>query len=133
MVLGDFNVNCDKQSSTQATKLYTNHIRSVGCTQLINQPTKITQTSSTVIDHIHFNSTPVSHVTPTIVSKDISDHLPIFDEFICKQCEKSAKRPYARKLSQENIDLFLANLNTLIYDLNRNKNYNLEKLMKLIA
>ena len=58
----------------------------------------------------------VSQVISTIVSEDISDHSPIFAEFICKQSEKSAKRPYARKLSQENIDLFLANLNTLIYD-----------------
>ena len=69
MVLGDFNVNCDEPSSTQAIKQYTNHIRSVSCTQLINQPIRITQTSSTVIDHIYVNSSPVSHVTPTIVTK----------------------------------------------------------------
>ena len=109
-----------------------NHISSVGCTQLINQPIRITQTSSTVIDHIYVNSMSVSHVILTIVSEDISDHVPIFAEFICKQSKKSAKRPHARILSQENIDLFLANLNTLIYDLDRNKDYNLEKLIKIM-
>ena len=132
MVLGDFNVNYDQPSSTQAIKQHINRISSVGCTQLINQPTRITQTSSTVIDHIYVNSMSVSHVIPTIVSEDISDHLPIFAEFICKQSKKSAKHPHARNLSQENIDLFLANLNTLIYDLDRNKDCNLEKLIKIL-
>ena len=95
--LGDFNVNYDELSSIQAIKQYKNHISSVGCTQLINQPTRITQTSSTVIDHIYVNSASVSHVIPTIVSEDISDYLPIFAEFICKQSKKSAKRAHSRK------------------------------------
>ena len=72
----------------------------------------------------------VSYVIPTIVSKDISDHSPTFAEFISKQFKKFAKRPYARKLLRENIDLFLAYLNTLIYNLERNKNHTLEKLIK---
>ena len=45
---------------------YKSYQYSVSCTQLINQPTRITQTSSTVIDHIYVNSMSVSHVIPTI-------------------------------------------------------------------
>ena len=132
VVLGDFNVNYDERSSTPAIKQYINHISSVGCTKLINQPTRITQTSSTIINHIYVNSMSVSHVIPTIMSEDISHHFPIFAEFICKQSKKSAKHPYAKKLSQENSDLFLANLNRLIYYLEINKDCNLEKLIKIM-
>ena len=96
MVLGDFNVNYDEPSSTRAIKLYINHISIVGCAQLINQPNRLTEISRTVTDHIYFNSMSISHVMPTIVSKDDSDHLPIFAESIYKQSKKSAKRLYAR-------------------------------------
>jgi len=31
---------------------YVNHISSIGCTQLINKPTKVSQVSSSIIDHM---------------------------------------------------------------------------------
>ena len=59
-----------------------------------------------VIDHIYVNSMSISHVIPTIVSKDISDHFPIFAEFISKLSKKSAKRPYMQENYRKKILIY---------------------------
>ena len=47
---------------------YANHISSIGCAQLINKPTRIGKTSSTIIDHIYANGTFDNQVSPFIPS-----------------------------------------------------------------
>ena len=49
--MGDFNYDNSKMSQNNID--YTNHIRSKGCAQLINKPTRIGKTSSTIIEHIY--------------------------------------------------------------------------------
>ena len=77
VVLGDYNINYDKVMLSRATADYINHIASLGCIQLIDMPTRFSQTSNTVIDHIYVNSSILNHVIPFIIYEDISDHLPI--------------------------------------------------------
>jgi len=49
---------------------------SLGCVKQIKYPTRITQLSATLIDHIYTNN--VTHEsTSHILTEDISDHLPI--------------------------------------------------------
>jgi len=51
--------------------------KSYNCLQLITKPTRITPSSSTLIDHI-YTTLPLHKVTPGILINDISDNLPIF-------------------------------------------------------
>ena len=50
-ILGDFNICLLNNSNL--TKKYNNLLKSFNFTQLIDSPTRVTQSSSTLIDHIH--------------------------------------------------------------------------------
>ena len=46
---------------------------------LLDKPTRVTETSSTLIDHIYCNDIPVyCDIVPGVYSYEISDHFPIF-------------------------------------------------------
>ena len=49
---------------------------SSGCLPLIKHPTRITATSSTLIDHIYTNAT-TQNITSYIITSDLSDHMPV--------------------------------------------------------
>ena len=85
---------------SQATADYINQIASLGCIQLIDKQTRISQTSNTAIDHIYVNSSLLNNVLIFIFFEDISDHLPICVEIRCKPNKTTAKRPHTRKLTQ---------------------------------
>ena len=73
--------------------LYSNNIF-----PLITKPTRLTDHTSTLIDHIYTN-TPIDLTTPGIATVDISDHLPIFciiENRIKKQTTKRYYRNYSK-------------------------------------
>jgi len=60
-----------------AAEVYLNELLSCGSVPLISIPTKITSTTSTILDHIISND--FTHVlTPGVIENDISDHCAIF-------------------------------------------------------
>ena len=67
-----FYANCSKYT---AITNYANLISDVGCTLIINLPTRIGQKSSTIIDHIYTNTTFINQITPIVFLEDIFDHL----------------------------------------------------------
>ena len=73
VIFGDFNVDCNKSSSVPSIADYINHIKRLGCTQIINKPTRITYHSQTIIDHIYINSTMIKEIGSAVVNCDISD------------------------------------------------------------
>ena len=95
---------------SEATADYIIHIASLDCIQVIDKPTRISQTSNTVIDHIYVNSSLLNYVLPFIFDEDISDHQPICVEIRCKPNTTTGRQPHTRKITQENIDLFLKDL-----------------------
>jgi len=56
---------------------YVNAYKSYNCSELITKPTRITPSSSTLIDHI-YTTLPLDKVTFGILINDFSDHHPIF-------------------------------------------------------
>ena len=52
LVFDDFNIDCMDSNSTASVSKYVNHINNLGCAQLIDKPTRICNTTSTIIDHI---------------------------------------------------------------------------------
>lgn len=74
-ILGDLNIDllATKSASSQKLKLFekTNKLH-----QIISSPTRITQKSSTLIDHIYTNSNLITH--SGVLACNVSDHMPCF-------------------------------------------------------
>ena len=71
------NINTDKNNQTNTSKHYQDILLSLGLVNLISKPTRITESSETIIDHILTNM-PLQKVKCGVVAHDISDHLPTF-------------------------------------------------------
>ena len=65
-----------KSESNILIKNYTDMIYSQGCVPVITQPTRITDTSSTLIDHIYTNNF-IKEMKSYILLYYLTDHLPI--------------------------------------------------------
>ena len=108
-ILGDFNVDVHKCDSSPPIKNCFNHIN-IACTQLINKPTKITESTETIIDHIYTIVTMLSQIIPSITTYDISDHQPELAQINLSLKEKHVTRPLVRSIKKEKINSFLADL-----------------------
>ena len=75
-IIGDVNVNFLKYNEHANTEDYLNMLYSNNFLPLITKPTRLTDHSSTLIDHIYTNA-PIENTTSGIALADISDNLPI--------------------------------------------------------
>ena len=74
---GDFNIDILKHKVNQGTKSFVDTMYSISLYLLIDRPTRISNHSFTLIDHVFTNLT--NHkVTSGILVSGITDHLPIF-------------------------------------------------------
>ena len=73
---GDFNADLLKSNSDINIKDFMNLTYSLGCIPLITHPTRITTTSSTLLDHVYTNNVVGEHKSFILV-EDVSDHLPV--------------------------------------------------------
>ena len=76
--LGDFNVNLMNISSNNAVRRYANLLISCNNRCLIDVPTRIGPSSSTLIDHLYTNDVTKSVVSGVLTNFDLSDHYAIF-------------------------------------------------------
>ena len=77
LLMGDFNINLIKHDSHIPTSEYLDILLSHGQKPLISLPTRITNTSSSLIDHISTN-TIENDLDSGIIYSTISDHLATF-------------------------------------------------------
>ena len=75
-IVGDFNINLLNSNNNTVIKSYSNMIYSQGCLPIITQPTRITENSSTLIDHVYTNNT-TKEMKSFILLHDLTDHMPI--------------------------------------------------------
>ena len=73
---GVFNADLLKSNSDTNIKDFMNLTYSLGCITLITHPTRITTTSSTLLDHVYTNNALGEHKSFILV-EDVSDHLPV--------------------------------------------------------
>ena len=73
---GDFNADLLKSNSDINIKDFMNLTYILGCIPLITHPTRITTTSSTILDHVYTNNVVGEHKSFILV-EDVSDHLPV--------------------------------------------------------
>ena len=77
VICGDFNIDQIKLEKNSTINEYFNAVHAEGCTNLINKPTRITENSATLLDHLYSNLT--NYITHRgILTFDVSDHLPTF-------------------------------------------------------
>ena len=60
---------------------YANNINLLGCIQILDKPTRMTNSARSVIDHIYANQNLLINIYPSIITYDISDHLPLLVEY----------------------------------------------------
>jgi hypothetical protein len=77
IILGDMNIDFLKYSEHTNTEEYLDMLYLNNYIPLITKPTRITDHSSTLIDHIYSN-TAIQNTVSGIALIDISDHLPVF-------------------------------------------------------
>ena len=107
MITGDMNINTDKNNQTNTSKHYQDILLSLGLVNLISKPTRITESSETIIDHILTNM-PLQKVKCGVVTHDISDHLPTFA--ICNSTfikAPSQPKPFYRPICDRKKGKFL--------------------------
>ena len=75
ILMGDFNINIHADNNDHDAFLTT--LSCIGLHQIIETDTRITSTSSSLIDHVYTNKIENIVCSGTILT-DISDHLPIF-------------------------------------------------------
>ena len=76
LIAGDFNMDLIKHDTHKPTEEFLDNFLSFSFCPVINHPTRITDSSSTLLDNIFTNSTP-DKFNSAIICNDISDHLPV--------------------------------------------------------
>jgi exonuclease III len=76
--MGDYNINLLNTTDHTATNDFVNIALSNSFIPLITRPTRITQTSSTLIDNIFTNNFQDNICLKGILVNDITDHFPVF-------------------------------------------------------
>ena len=78
--------------------------------QVITQPTRITDTTATLIDHIWHNDTSAGCTTlnnsPGIIYSDISDHLPVFLRITSNTMRNVKRKITYRQFNTENFNTY---------------------------
>ena len=93
VLLGDFNVNLLDITNTVTTNLSSSML-GFGFTQLIQQPTRVSKSSTAIIDHVYVSPTPITSDTATTLLPPLgsSDHNCILVALPLKVKLKPTKR-----------------------------------------
>ena len=105
-VCGDFNIDLLKYDTHSNTKTFLDTMYSFGLYPLIDKPTRVTESSTTLIDNI-FNNELRYNLTCGILFNDITDHLPIFAlcEYNISRCNVNEFQ-YIRKINEDTLASF---------------------------
>ena len=109
---GDFNINQLQIQTNQHFNQFYDSLTSTGFITKITLPTRISETSATLIDNVFTNNIDRAHVSG-ILSRKFSDHQMIFSLQKCNKCQKlkhNEKYIEVELTSQNNLDKFAAEI-----------------------
>jgi len=86
-LMGDFNINLLNCSSHGLTSDFVDTMFAHTYFPLVNRPTRVCRTTSTLIDNIFTNNICMNYSKCGILTTDISDHFPVFHVTRCKKVE----------------------------------------------
>jgi len=118
-IAGDFNIDLLKAESHAPTADFINCIFSHSFYPVINKPTRVTETSATLIDNIFTNFGNAYKHVPSILCSDISDHLPIYINLVIPVPSKPNKYIYKRIYSDHNKQKFINSLQNTVWNENK--------------
>ena len=107
ILVGDFNINLLKHSSHQNTGAYLDLLLENGFLPLITLPTRIQNSSASLLDHIATNISDTRYDSNVIIT-DISDHFPVL--YIRHFEDKKRDKPLivkTRKINDKSKQKFL--------------------------
>ena len=134
-ITGDKNIDFFQYNTNYQTSVYPDMLLSLGYLPIITKPTRITDHSATLIDHIYTN-VPQKLVKCGICLVGITDHLPIFCT-VDNKLPTCNERKYFRDFSSFKGELFINDLNNLNFsnlvssDVNQSMNNILKALTKI--
>jgi Reverse transcriptase (RNA-dependent DNA polymerase) len=110
-IVGDFNLDILKFNSCENCTDYINNLFLHGFLQIVSRPTRCTNTSATLLDHILTNDIRVNYDTCILLSK-MSDHFPVIS-FLNSEPKPSNEYIVTRFLTEPNILRFKENLSNI--------------------
>ena len=75
--MGDFNIDLLKFQSHEKTKYFIESMLTTGYLPVITKPTRVTDHSATLIDHIYSNSKSLNYKSGIVIT-DVADHVGTF-------------------------------------------------------
>ena len=116
-ISGDTNIDLLQNKTNNNIKNYSDMLFSMGCLPLVKFPTRISNSSSTLIDHIYTNN--ILHKNTTyILINDLSDHLPVLTLLhIVKNTPKNVCTIHIRDTKNFNSEKFLNDLEEALRNL----------------
>ena len=107
-IIGDININTSSQSNNIVTN-YLNMLDSNSVASLTNNPTRVTNTSSSTLDHILTNENRL-RISPFVLNHVITDHYPVMVT-VSQNVTKCKTQPkFKRSLANFSADNFNADL-----------------------
>ena len=126
--LGDFNINLLNIYARDEIRRYANMLLGCNCRCLIDVPTRVTETSKTLIDHVITNDKQRAVTTGVLIS-DLSDHYGVFAIISHIDIKnKISNQLFIRDMTQFILDNFLLALNYELYSLFEDKSKNVNEL-----
>ena len=109
-LIGDLNINISTSASRSNYAFdYLNVLASHGYFPLITLPTRVTNSSATIIDHIITNDN-LHTLKPGVIRADLSDHYPIFCTISNISSKKTSQAVYQHNFANFKPDEFCTDL-----------------------
>jgi len=110
--MGDFNINLLNHDNHAGASNYLNTLLNFGQLPLITLPSRVTDHSFSLIDHVSSN-TKDKFIESGLVYSSLSDHYPVFCIKNVKTAKSSFQDKYKRKINENTIPIFKDNLNNV--------------------
>ena len=104
--MGDFNIDLLKFQTHDKTNDFIKCMITTGYLPVITKPSRITNHSATLIDHILYSNNTIHNYISGLIITDVSDH---FGTFCINRKKEPIKTPtftYIRKISEINVAYF---------------------------
>jgi exonuclease III len=105
-LMGDFNVDVLKYKNCNFASTLIDLLFSLGLIQIVSKPTRCTDYSATLIDHIYTNNVHLNDISSFIIISHLSDHFPIITKLNEKRIFSHPKFIERRNFSQNNVNNF---------------------------
>ena len=110
IIAGDINIDLIKCTNNKPTTNYIDNLLTYNFTPTIVMPTRITERSSTLVDHMYLFEGKKKYDSTIIKSgnflEDISDHLPNYTLIINNNKQSKSSKQMVRIMSKKNIQKF---------------------------